>query len=1052
MAAYAALASLLNTTQQMMTHPPISTSFHNIQIQSLEEKAALLLDFIETYNYVGGVSEEAQDLESLIASAAHTAEDMIESHIVNQLLPLSAHDQEIPLSSSLYLQKESTIEEKNEAAVGDVDQFHGGSNQAIEEPAPHVAKGGCWINFMQLIKRKRAIQPKNEAAVGDVNQFHGESNQTIEEHAPHVAAREARDLESLIASAAHTAEDMIESHIVNQLLPVSAEDGEAALSFSLYLQKKRAIQEKNAAAVGDVDQFHGEYNLSNFDYLRQIIEDMDALIEKANELKEKHRFREDQPPTHSTTPLSLTQRLREETAMVGFHDELIQLLDELTGHRSNLHIISIVGMGGMGKTTLAKTIYSNQLIIERFDIRAWATVSQQYNAKQILQQLLSDKDNSSKKMVDELGEQLHKTLSGRRYLIILDDIWSVEAWDEVRCFFPNNGSGSRILLTTRLSDVANNCGSSCLSKSLLNENESWELFCKKAFQNEDCPTELEKVGKEIVRLCRGLALSIVVIGGRLLKSSWTVGYWESVAKDIESSPNSKEKQESLDVLVSSYNYLPSYLKPCFLHIGVLKHINCEKLNILSIIQLWVAEGFLKSNGGQVLEEVAEDYLKELIDRNLIIVEKRSKNWKMKYCDIHDLLRDLCLKVAEQQGFFHAITLDPVLGTERRLVYHNDTSRLARSIMCYRFQLVESHKHRLLRILYEYRDRSVEELLGCVNLRYIAFQNLEVSLLELPSSLSLLWNLHSLIFQKTSRSGSLVVAPIEIWKMRQLRHIECGGICLPHPNGQDELLILENLQTLGNAVNLRLSEDVCNIIPNIKILHLQYNDGLRGYDDSLMECLCNLDRLHKLESLKLRGDIRWRNMYFKLNEVLTFPNSLNKLILRGFEFEWDDLTIIGSLPLLEVLVVRGNWVMAETRTWSPVVGQFQRLKFLKIYNCFLRCWNADSCHFPNLEKLILHTLNELEEIPWGIAKIPTLKLIHVKCCSNSAAISALKIKDYQLEYQGNDDLQIQIHVSSAKLESFMAMVETEGLTLDNVQFDVKNIYKYRFPSIDSIESR
>ncbi|XP_057775859.1 putative late blight resistance protein homolog R1A-4 isoform X2 [Salvia miltiorrhiza] len=781
MAAYAALASLLNTIHHMMTHPRLSTSFHNNQIRALEEKAALLLNFIETYNYGGGGCEEAQDLESLIASAAHTAEDMIESYIANQLLPLSGDDEETTLSISLYLQKKRAIEEKNAAAVGDVDQFHGGSNQAIEEPAPHVAGDEC------------------------------------------------------------------------------------------------------------------------MNYLRQIIKDMVAMIEKANELKEKQRLREDQPPTHSTPPLTQTG---DETAMVGFGDELIQLLEELTGHQSNLHIISIVGMGGMGKTTLAKNVYTNKLIIHRFDIRAWATVSQQYNAKQILQQLLSDKANSSDKDVDKLGEQLHKTLFGRRYLIILDDIWSVEAWDEVRRFFPDNGNGSRIVLTTRLSEVANNCGSSCFAKNLLDENESWELFCKKAFQNEDCPTELEKVGREIVRLCKGLALSIVVIGGSLLKSPRSVGYWKSVAKDIESSPNSKEKEESLDVLFSSYNHLPPHLKPCFLHIGVLKLINYEKLQISSIIQLWVAEGFLKSNGGQVLEGIAEDYLKELIDRNMILVVKRSRNGKMKCCDIHDLLRDLCLKVAEQQGFFHVITRCPVLGTERRLVYDNDpwwrTTRfpLARSILKYRFDEEDTSKNRLLRIL----DKgSVKKSLGCVNLRYLALWNPnELGRLELPSSLSLVWNLHSLIFHKSFIDHLRVVAPIEIWKMRNLRHIKCNQIYVPQPDGQDDLLILENFLTLGNALNFRLSEDVCKIIPNIKILHLLYDGKLRGYDDSLKGCLCNLDRLHKLESLKVRCDSGWWD--YKLNEILTFPSSLNKLTLNCFQFDWEDLTTIGSLPLLEVLQI------------------------------------------------------------------------------------------------------------------------------------------------------
>ncbi|XP_057775433.1 putative late blight resistance protein homolog R1B-14 [Salvia miltiorrhiza] len=920
MAAYAALASLLNTIQQMMTHPTLSTSFHNIQIQSLQEKATLLLHFIETYHYGGGVSQEAQHLESQITSAAHTAEDMIESHIVNQLLPLSAHHREAAFSFSLYLQKKRAIEGENAAAVGDVDQFHGGSNQPIEKPAPHVATGdGC------------------------------------------------------------------------------------------------------------------------LDYLRQIIEDMDAIIQKANELKEKQRFREE----HSIPPLTLTQT-REESGMVGFHDELIQLLDELTDQRSNRQIVSIVGMGGMGKTTLAKSIYANQLIIERFDIRVWATVSQQYNAKQILQQL-SDKDNSSDEDVDKLGEQLHKTLFGRRYLIILDDIWSVEAWDEVSRFFPDNGNGSRIVLTTRLLDVANNCGSSCFSKNLLDDNESWKLLCKKAFQNENCPTELEEVGREIVKLCKGLALSIVVIGGSLQKSPRTVGYWKNVAREIESSPNSKEKEESLNVLFSSYNHLPPHLKPCFLYIGVLKLTNYEKLNVSSLIQLWAAEGFLKPNGGRTLEELAEDYIKDLIDRNLILVGRQRKNGRMKSCDIHDLLRDLCLKVAEQQGLFHVNSRSPIQGTERRLVcnkapWWREKARpsLARSMVGYVFQKEDSYKHRLLRILDAECNIAVEELFGCVNLRYLADRrSLGQGMFVLPSSISLAWNLHALIFQKSSPWGPRVVAPIEIWKMPQLRHIQCGGgFYLLHPDGQlqDDLIILENLQTLGKAVNLRLSEDVCKIIANIKILHLQYNDALQGWDASLIGCLCNLDRLRRLESLKLTCDIRWGNMYCKLNEILTFPRLLNKLSLSNIGFEWDDLRMIGSLPLLEVLQVRRNCVTGKNRTtWSPVDGQFQRLKFLKIDWGNLTCWNADSCHFPILEKLLLVDVFELEEIPWGIGEIPTLKLVHLHLCSNSAAISAIKIKDEQLEYQENDDLQIQIRVDNYNLKRFMAMVETEGLTLDNVQF-------------------
>lgn len=118
-------------------------------------------------------------------------------------------------------------------------------------------------------------------------------------------------------------------------------------------------------------------------------------------------------------------------------------------------------------------------------------------------------------------------------------------------------------------------------------------------------------------------------------------------------------------------------------------------------------------------------------------------------------------------------------------------------------------------------------------------------------------------------------------------------------------------------------------------------------------------------------------------------------------------------------------------WSPITGPFLRLKFLKIGYCNLRCWNAESCHFPVLEKFGLEGLSELEEIPWGIGEIPTLQFIFVDRCSLSTTISAMKIKEDQLECQGNDDLHIQVEYNS-DLESFREMVEKEGLTINNIQ--------------------
>ncbi|XP_057774782.1 putative late blight resistance protein homolog R1C-3 [Salvia miltiorrhiza] len=335
-------------------------------------------------------------------------------------------------------------------------------------------------------------------------------------------------------------------------------------------------------------------------------------------------------------------------------------------------------------------------------------------------------------------------------------------------------------------------------KKPLDEDTSWELFCKKAFQQENCPyPQLEKVGKEIARLCSGLPLSTVVIGGLLLNSTRSLQFWENVVRNIKSSPIAKEKEESLDILSLSYNHLPPHLKPCFLYMGAFKEDS--EIRVSKIIKLWIAEGFVRPKGAQILEEVAEGYLKELIDRNLLSIRNHRHNGKIRSCGVHDLVRDLCLKVVS----------------------------------------------------------------------------------KLPSSVSNMWNMQSLIVI-LYRSARVVVAPIEIWKMRQLRHVKCSQIYVPDPPPRSNgLLMMDNLQTLTRAVNLRLSEKVCKIIPNIKKLHIDYDTSLKGYDDSLIECLCNLDCLHKLESLKLSIKVgRWPTQDQELHKMMRFPVSLNKLSLRS----------------------------------------------------------------------------------------------------------------------------------------------------------------------------
>ncbi|XP_047954023.1 putative late blight resistance protein homolog R1A-10 [Salvia hispanica] len=350
-------------------------------------------------------------------------------------------------------------------------------------------------------------------------------------------SKEADPLESRIADAAYAAEDIIESHIVDQIKT----DGRKISPDSLY------------------------------EALEKVIDNMDLIKKEAMEIKQTLGIQH-QLHTKSTPSDSLkSSPIAKENNMVGAEEALLEMKDKLTSDRRDLQIIPIVGMGGSGKTTLAMNIYQDRLIKEHFHVSAWVAISQEYNIQEMLKHILHqlNKDVGQNLDVDDLGEILSKHLSGRRYLIVLDDMWSIKAWDGIRWFLPDNNNGSRIVVTTRLSNLCSDLSNSNnLEIGLLDEVDSWELLSKTVFGEEGCPPELVEIGKRIGKGCKGLPLSIVVIGGLLSKSNHTREFWESIEENINSVVRSEDDERCFRTLHMSYKQLPVHLKPCFLYMGV----------------------------------------------------------------------------------------------------------------------------------------------------------------------------------------------------------------------------------------------------------------------------------------------------------------------------------------------------------------------------------------------------------------------------------------------------------------------------------------------------
>ncbi|CAA7407906.1 unnamed protein product [Spirodela intermedia] len=309
-------------------------------------------------------------------------------------------------------------------------------------------------------------------------------------------------------------------------------------------------------------------------------------------------------------------------------------------------VVSIVGMGGLGKTTLAKKVYKEPQITCHFDFSAWIDVFQQYNDKELLVDLVHQVSGLGRRNLrgmgmEELGEKLDQSLKAKTYLVVMDDVWDNEVWRIVGPHLPDVGNGSRVLITTRSLDLR-----------FLNEEESWELFLKKAFPYEDagrvCSVNLEQIGKQMAGKCGGSPLALLVLGGLLSKQERSVIVWNRIAETIIWQ-HDEEGQLCMKILALSYADLPRHLKWSFLYFGVLPQD--FEIEVQKLIRLWIAEGFVEDREDATLEESAEQYLEELVQRCLVHVVVSSDTGSKK-CRIHDLLREFSISEAKEISFFN----------------------------------------------------------------------------------------------------------------------------------------------------------------------------------------------------------------------------------------------------------------------------------------------------------------------------------------------------------------------------------------------------------------
>ncbi|XP_057767423.1 putative late blight resistance protein homolog R1A-10 [Salvia miltiorrhiza] len=699
--------------------------------------------------------------------------------------------------------------------------------------------------------------------------------------------------------------------------------------------------------------------------------------------------------------------LREDN-VVGFDGEAETVIKKLTEESAELEVISIIGMPGLGKTTLAWKIYRDPQIQYEFPTLIWVYVSQDYNIKEVFLSILKKFTQQDMSCYDqsELARKVRSYLEKPKFLLFMDDVWTDEAWNHIQAALPKSNKFGRVLITTRDEKVAwHACKREPHRLGFLELKESWELLQLEVFSRLDaCPKNVELLGKHIAKQCGGVPLAIVVIGGILVEkfsSSDMKAEWEKVSASVSSHLNSDKQKRTENIILLSYNKLSYNLRDCFLYLGMFPEDS--EISAWRLIHLWIAEGFIQQEFDKSLEEVAEEYLGELIARNLVMVDKTKAKGDVKTCRVHDMIREFCksqaafakqnlyqeVKKTAEGTFFPPISDVP---NYRRLCIHSyvvDFLRkkpkgpLVRSFVCFSKEPIIFEPDctslipdafSLLRVLDANPIKFTKfpsKITQLIHLRYIALSGDQFN--SLPDAILKLWNLQTIRIDTLSRTFEIKT---DIWKMLQLRHLKTKAAIVISKEARGKAG--ENLQTLS-----RLSADCCwdevfNKASNLK------NLGIRGKLSTLLQarCLAGLDRLQKLKlvydvfpdvisHLPLRG----------LPSPDRFPPNLKILKLSCTFLDWKHMATLGSLPSLEVLKLKENAFMGKF--WSAVGGNFPSLEVLHIARTDLEFWTASevpSPPFPKLQCLVLRNCEKLEEIPPQLEK--SLQILDIERVTRS----------------------------------------------------------------------
>ncbi|XP_066377069.1 putative disease resistance protein RGA3 [Miscanthus floridulus] len=760
--------------------------------------------------------------------------------------------------------------------------------------------------------------------------------------------------------------------------------------------------------------------------LRMILQEIDVLIVEMNTFRFKFK---PQPPmsmkwrqTDPNMPDNYVNIASDSRAK-----EKKEIVDALLGQGDNvgLTVLPVVGMGGMGKTTLAQLVYNDSAVQKHFQVQIWVCVSENFDVDSLFKIIVKEAEKNGCQMTgDSTKEKFKSAVSGKKYLLVLDDVWNREAnkWDKLRSYLHHGAPGSSVLTTTRDKNIARFMGTIEAHKiKHLEESYIEKIIKKEAFsvQAQKPDDKLLNMVGDVAKRCSGSPLAATALGS-VLRTKNTVQEWEAV---LNRSTICDDENGILPVLKLSYNCLPPHMRQCFAFCAMFP--KDHEIDVEMLIRLWMANSFIPEQKRVCPEDIGKQIFNELAQRSFFQEVQQDKFYRQITCKIHDLMHDVAqdsmrkecaaidTKLSQSEDFpYSARHLFLSVDIEENVLNASieKGSPAIQTLICDRSEIADVQKLskylRPVRALKTWQGPFLKPKY-LHHLRYLDLSRSDI--VALPEDITILYHLQTLNLSHCTRLEQL---PKAMKYMTALRHLYTHG-CPKLTSMPPELGHLTSLQTLTSFVlgtgsgcsNMEALKNL-DLGGQLELRKLQNATGADAkaaklWDKKRLEELTliwpddNENEAHKevLEGLRPHDGLKALRIYcYSSSGIPTWMVELQGLVelrLQNCQ-NLEKLPALWQLPSLQFLHLR---ILQNLHCLfsGGAPSKFQKLKMMALESMpnFTMWWDRNEVQeeeqilFPSLEQLEVFGCPELTTFP----KAPKLRKVQLWHCRPQACLQA-----------------------------------------------------------------